>query len=112
MTAMRISRYVDSYQGTVGSPGPEFITVLLGNGDGTFNPPISFAYPYVGSELAVADLNSDGIQDLIVVGESLQASGPPEGLVTAFLGKGDGTFTSAGSFTSSQQTDASCRRRL
>jgi hypothetical protein len=56
--------------------------VLLGNGDGTFQAPSSYAGPFYF--VAVADFNNDGILDLAVV---------PEGnAVSVFLGNGDGTF--------------------
>jgi hypothetical protein len=56
--------------------------VLLGNGDGTFQAPSTYAGPFYF--VVVADFNNDGILDLAVV---------PEGnAVTVFLGNGDGTF--------------------
>jgi hypothetical protein len=66
------------------------VTVLLGNGDGTFKPaagsPIAVGSgPYA---LAVADLNSDGKSDLLVANQN-------DGTVTALLGNGDGTFKPA-----------------
>jgi len=74
----------------VANVGDGTVTILLGNGDGTFTPaansPVS-----VGSEpssVAVGDFNADGIADLAVTnygGES----------VTILLGNGNGTFTSA-----------------
>ncbi len=66
------------------------ITILLGNGDGSFTPvpggPIVMRYgaPY---GLAAGDFNRDGILDLAV------ADGLAEAQV--FLGRGDGTFAPA-----------------
>ena len=68
------------------------LTLLLGNGNGTFTPapgsPVT-----VGNNpnaLATADLNSDGKLDLVVANS--------DGTLTILLGNGDGTFTpSAGS---------------
>ena len=61
------------------------VGVLLGRGDGTFQPAV--AYSSGGSttaSLAVADLNGDGKPDLVVASQS--------GSVGALLGIGDGTF--------------------
>jgi uncharacterized protein (TIGR03437 family) len=56
--------------------------VLLGNGDGTFRPVLSFPSPEIGSIL-VGDFNGDGKSDLAVAGSSSS---------TIFLGKGDGAL--------------------
>ena len=59
------------------------VTVLLGNGDGTFTPAASPATGGGASPIAVGDFNGDGIPDLAVPG------GP------VLLGNGDGTFRAA-----------------
>jgi hypothetical protein len=66
------------------------LTILLGNGDGTFTPatgsPVAVGSgPYA---LAAADLNSDGKLDLVVANQN-------DTTVTVLLGNGDGTFTPA-----------------
>ena len=75
------------------------VSVLLGNGDGTFQSPRQFqvgallpegtvTLPEVGTfrrGLAVADLNGDHNLDLVV-------TNPSSGDVSVLLGRGDGTF--------------------
>jgi hypothetical protein len=63
------------------------VAVLLGNGDGTFQPPQHIALPFPIC-LATADLNGDGNADLVVVGDG------PSAYVTVLLGNGNGTFSS------------------
>jgi hypothetical protein len=63
--------------------------VLLGNGDGTFKPPEDLPTEDSPGTVQVADLNGDGIPDLVV---GIAANGTLE----VFLGNGDGTFTEAG----------------
>jgi len=63
------------------------VAVLLGNGDGTFQPAVSYN---PGSSdaisVAVADVNGDGKLDLLV------ANYTPSNSVAVLLGNGDGTF--------------------
>jgi hypothetical protein len=70
------------------------ISILLGNGDGTFQPVVTYptgSYPY---GLAIGDFNADGIPDLAVTNTGCYepASTCPMGTVSVLLGNGDGTF--------------------
>jgi hypothetical protein len=62
------------------------VSVLLGNGDGTFQAARSFAAGVSPSSVAVADFNDDGILDLAVANNTIQ------GTVSVLLGNGNGTF--------------------
>ena len=72
------------------------VSVLLGNGDGTFQTQVTYA---VGSDpvaLVAGDFNGDGRTDLAVANEgSFDSDGnliPGTGDVSVLLGNGDGTF--------------------
>ena len=76
------------------------ISVLLGNGDGTFQPPQSYASGGQDAySVAVGDLNGDGRLDL-VVGNECQTSSCNSGGVSVLLGNGDGTFQPPQSYAS------------
>jgi len=65
-------------------------SVLVGRGDGTFAPPVTYAPGVPMTYITVADFNGDGISDVIAV----EWQNPyPTGSIAVFLGAGDGTFT-------------------
>jgi FG-GAP-like repeat len=72
------------------------VGVLLGNGDGTFQPVVT--YDSGGSttvSIAVADVNADGKPDVLVANECDNSSTCAVGSVGVLLGNGDGTFQAA-----------------
>ena len=76
--------------GTIGNPSDQgVISILLGNGTGTFSKANSVAAGVNPRALAVGDMNGDGKPDLIVATGATTASAFQ---VSVFLGNGDGTF--------------------
>lgn len=68
------------------------VAILLGNGDGTFQPPVTYDSGSVdATSVAVADLNGDGKPDIVAAHVCDNCS---EGTVSILLGNGDGTFGS------------------
>ena len=79
------------------------ISLLLGNGDGTFQPGSSYLAADGGDpqQVTVKDLNGDGKLDLV-------AAIPASNAVAVLLGNGDGTFLTSSTY----QTGASPRRSI
>jgi hypothetical protein len=83
-----------SYGGPSGIGTHNTVSVLLGNGDGTFQARADYGTG-PGPEVAVAaDVNGDGHLDLVVADSLLKAGGQTQ-TVSVLLGRGDGTFTEA-----------------
>jgi VCBS repeat protein/FG-GAP repeat protein len=71
------------------------VSVILGNGDGSFQATANYQAG-TGPTYAVAgDLNLDGKPDLIVANEGLVQNNYTNGSLSVLLGKGDGTFLPA-----------------
>lgn len=73
----------NGYDGTV--------SILLGNGDGTFQPQIVYSVGPIQAGIVVADFNNDKKLDLaLVIDNTAETS-----VIAILLGNGDGTFTPA-----------------
>jgi len=68
--------------------GSNNISVLLGNGDGTFQAAVNYSAGSGPRSIAVGDFNGDGRLDLAVANATSSD-------ISIFLGKGDGTFQPA-----------------
>ena len=70
---------------------PNTISVLLGNGDGSFQGPVSYAAGTGPFQVAVGDLNADGWPD-VVVSDNLGTT------LSVLLNNGNGTFRAPSSY--------------
>jgi hypothetical protein len=85
------------------NPGNNTVGVLLGHGDGTFAPAVTYdsgggSFP---NSVAIADVNADGIPDIIIVYCSNRfagCGGGQNGTAAILLGNGDGTFRAGESY--------------
>jgi hypothetical protein len=74
------------------------VSVLLGNGDGTFKPAMKIAAGGSPTMVVVGDFNNDGIPDIAVSNSPSPdlpvpvVGGPPVNSVSIYFGNGDGTF--------------------
>jgi hypothetical protein len=88
-----LNTYVSTY-------GPSTVGVLLGNGDGTFQPAVAYDSGGGGysSSAALEDLDRDGKPDLVVIDDCPALNCINQGTVDVLLGNGDGTFQPAVTF--------------
>ena len=77
--------------------GNSTLSVLIGNGDGSFQAPMDYAVANNPFGLALGDVNGDGFPDIAVAFQT-----HPD--VEVLLGKGDGTFQVAQANVTSERT--------
>src|SRR5262249_22345730 len=68
-----------------------YVSVLLGNGDGTFQAAGTFSVGLLPLGVTTGDVNGDGKADLVTVNHNSNS-------VSVLLGNGDGSFQAAQSF--------------
>ena len=61
------------------------VSILLGNGNGTFQPAVSYPAGKTPISVAVGDFNGDGHLDLVVANSQAPT-------ISVLLGNGDGSF--------------------
>jgi len=76
---------------TAGGSGS--VTVLLGNGDGSFQSPVSYTLPQeFGLSVVIDDFNGDGKLDIVASSTSELSTAAATDSITFLEGNGDGTF--------------------
>src|SRR5262245_50794721 len=86
MGSLAVGDFNDDGKPDLVTTGGWQVTVLLGNGNGTFQPPASFAVGSLTEAVAVGDFNGDGKLDLGVT------SNGSYGFANVLLGNGTGSF--------------------
>ncbi|HEY6290933.1 MAG TPA: FG-GAP-like repeat-containing protein [Terriglobia bacterium] len=70
------------------STGIGTVSVLLGNGDGTFQPAVGYFDGQLSKGVTISNLNGDGAPDLVIPNHTSET-------ISMLLGNGDGTFQTA-----------------
>jgi hypothetical protein len=88
-------------QGFCLGDGNGSVGVLLGNGDGTFQPVVGYdSGGYGTTSVAIADVNGDGIPDVVLANQCVTNSNCDNGTVGVLLGNGDGTLQTVVTYNS------------
>ena len=73
----------------VGSGSEEKVTVLFGNGNGTFQVPVDYVGQYYLNDLVINDFDNDNSPDILYIADQTANN------ISLFLNNGDGTFPTA-----------------
>jgi len=84
-------------------PCSSSFSILLGNGDGTFQPAITYSAGSAPVAVAAGDFNHDGKLDLVLVNNGYIAEGTT---VSVLIGNGDGSFQPAVDYTAAEGADS------
>ncbi len=93
---------VSNHPGNLSDSTNNYVTVLIGIGNGTFQAGVNYTVGSQPTAIAVADFNFDGLADIVTVSADNVA-----GSVSVLLGKPDGTFAPAGSSPTGTAADDS-----
>jgi hypothetical protein len=93
---------VDEFTSGHASCWTGIVSVMLGNGDGTFQTAVTYnSGGYDPVSVVIGDVNGDGHPDLVVANEcQYNSKCPSGGGVSVLLGNGDGTFQAAVGYSS------------
>lgn len=75
------------------------ISIMLGNGDGTFQAPVAVVTTGSATNVVAADMNGDGKPDLVVAVSQYVGATEEPSLLLVMLGDGKGGFTQRASYT-------------
>jgi hypothetical protein len=81
------------------------VSVLLGKGDGTFQPAVNYQVGFAAEYAALADFNNDGSLDIAVQNLCGPSNTCLSGSFSVLLGNGDGTFQNAVSYPAGVRPD-------
>ena len=85
--------------GSENGHNPGGVSILLGNGNDSFQPSVEYAAGLNPDSIVAADFNGDGRLDLAVADETSLAIGDSSlGEASVLLGNGNGTFQTAASY--------------
>jgi hypothetical protein len=82
-----------------------FVSVLLGNGDGTFQPSVEYPTGRVPSTIIIGDFNGDGKLDVATSNFAPGGYTAPPGYINILFGNGDGTFRAPVAFVAGPNPD-------